>query len=101
VNRTLDNARFAKPQVLVAASTARCAANRRRSRSSGPTMTARIHGTVIAALVCAGAVLVTAVAAVPVARSTVTYETPAVTLIREDGKRVSLPRELDDGRRCC
>ena len=61
-------------------------------------MTARIHGTVIAALVCAGAVLVTAVAAVPVARSTVTYETPAVTLIREDGKRVSLPRELDDGR---
>ena len=60
-------------------------------------MTARIHGTVVAALVCAG-VLVTAVAAVPVARSTVTYETPAVTLIREDGKRVSLARELDDGR---
>src|SRR6266853_5832955 len=60
-------------------------------------MTARIHGTVVAALVCAG-VLVTAVAAVPVARSTVTYETPAVTLIREDGKRVSLPQELNDGR---
>src|SRR6266853_3168987 len=60
-------------------------------------MTARIHGTVVAALVCAG-VLVTAVAAIPVARSTVTYETPAVTLVREDGKRVSLARELDDGR---
>ncbi len=56
------------------------------------------QGTVIAALVCAGAVLVTAVAAIPVARSTVTYETPAVTLVREDGKRVSLARELDDGR---
>jgi len=101
VNRTLDNARFAKPQVLVAASPPAAPANPAPSRSSGPTMTARIHGTVIAALVCAGAVLVTAVAAVPVARSTVTYETPAVTLIREDGKRVSLPRELDDGGRCC
>jgi len=60
----------------------------------------RLHtqSKLIAALVCAGAVLVTAVAAIPVARSTVTYETPAVTLVREDGKSVSLARELDDGR---
>jgi protein SCO1/2 len=28
----------------------------------------------------------------------VTYKTPEVTLVRADGKRVSLPRELDDGR---
>ena len=61
-------------------------------------MKVRTAGTVTAALVCAGAMLVTAVAAIPVARSTVTYETPAVTLVREDGKRVSLARELDDGR---
>src|SRR5882724_13721500 len=33
-----------------------------------------------------------------ISRSTVAYETPAVTLVREDGKRVSLARELDDGR---
>jgi protein SCO1 len=56
------------------------------------------HGTVIAALVCAGALLLTASEATTVSRSNVTYETPAVTLVREDGKRVSLPRELDDGR---
>jgi protein SCO1/2 len=28
----------------------------------------------------------------------VAYETPALTLVRADGQRVSLPRELDDGR---
>ena len=33
-----------------------------------------------------------------VSRSTVTYETPDVSLVRADGKRVSLPQELDDGR---
>jgi protein SCO1 len=37
-------------------------------------------------------------AATTVSRQTVTYETPAVTLVREDGRSVSLPRELDDGR---
>ena len=31
-------------------------------------------------------------------RSTVAYQTPAVTLVRADGKSVSLARELDDGR---
>jgi protein SCO1 len=53
---------------------------------------------VVAALVCAGALPLTAAEATTVSRSSVTYETPAVTLVREDGKRVSLPRELDDGR---
>jgi protein SCO1/2 len=61
-------------------------------------MKLRTQGTVTAALVCVGAMLLTAAAAATVSRSTVTYETPAVTLVREDGKRVSLPRELDDGR---
>jgi len=37
--------------------------------------------------------------AVPgVSRARVNYETPAVALVRADGERVSLPRELDDGR---
>ena len=31
-------------------------------------------------------------------RSEATYVVPAVTLVRDDGKRVSLPAELDDGR---
>ncbi len=61
-------------------------------------MTARTQPTVSAALVCVGAMLLTAAAAATVSRSTVTYETPAVTLVREDGKSVSLARELDDGR---
>jgi protein SCO1/2 len=46
---------------------------------------------------CAGA-LVAVAAAANVSRSTVNYEAPAVTLVREDGKSVLLPRELDDGR---
>ena len=46
----------------------------------------------------AGALLLTAAAAATVSRSTVTYETPDVSLVRADGKRVSLPQELDDGR---
>jgi len=45
-----------------------------------------------------GALLLTAAAAATVSRSSVTYETPDVSLVRADGKRVSLPRELDDGR---
>jgi len=36
--------------------------------------------------------------AATVSRSSVSYEPPAVTLVRADGKTVSLPRELDDGR---
>ena len=59
-------------------------------------MKLRTQGTATAALVCAGALLLTAAATV--SRSTVTYETPAVSLVRADGKRVSLARELDDGR---
>ena len=61
-------------------------------------MTARTQPTVSAALVCVGAMLLTAAAAATVSRSTVTYETPDVSLVRADGKRVSLPQELDDGR---
>jgi len=33
-----------------------------------------------------------------ISRSTVAYQTPAVTLVRQDGKSVSLSHELDDGR---
>jgi protein SCO1 len=61
-------------------------------------MTLHTQGTLIAALVCAGAVLLTAAEATTVSRSSVSYQTPAVTLVREDGRRVSLPGELDDGR---
>src|SRR5258706_12299273 len=72
--------------------------NRPRPRSSASQMKLRTQGRVIAALVCVGAMLLTAAEATTVSRSSVTYQTPAVTLVREDGKRVSLPRELDDGR---
>ena len=61
-------------------------------------MTARTQATVSAALMCVGALLLTAAAAATISRSSVTYETPDVSLVRADGKRVSLPRELDDGR---
>ena len=33
-----------------------------------------------------------------VSRARVVYETPEIALVRADGERVSLPRELDDGR---
>ena len=59
-------------------------------------MTARIQGRVGAALMCAGLFAVATASAV--SRSTVSYEAPAVTLVRADGKSVSLPQELDDGR---
>ena len=59
-------------------------------------MNVRTRGIVSAALVCAG--LLGAAAAATVSRATVSYETPAVMLVREDGKSVSLPHELDDGR---
>jgi protein SCO1 len=45
---------------------------------------------------CAGTLAVAA--ATTASRQTVNYETQAVTLVREDGRSVSLPRELDDGR---
>ncbi len=61
-------------------------------------MTARTWGSATAALMYVGALLLTAAAAATVSRSSVTYETPDVSLVRADGKRVSLPRELDDGR---
>src|SRR5437016_1494306 len=56
------------------------------------------RGTLAAALMCGAALWLVAAAAATVARSTVSYQTPAVTLVREDGKRVSLESELDDGR---
>lgn len=56
--------------------------------------TARIS---VGVLASAGALIALAHAAA-VTRSTVSYEAPAVTLVRADGKHVSLPRELDDGR---
>jgi len=59
-------------------------------------MTARIQGRVGAALMCTGLLAVATASAV--SRSTVSYEAPDVTLVRADGKSVSLPRELDDGR---
>ena len=61
-------------------------------------MTARTWGSATAALMYVGALLLTAAAAATVSRSSVTYETPDVSLVRADGKTVSLPRELDDGR---
>ena len=39
-----------------------------------------------------------ALPAAQISHSTVNYVTPAVSMVRADGKRVSLPRELDDGR---
>jgi len=61
-------------------------------------MKARTQGRLVSALLCEGAFVLAVATAATVSRSTVTYETPAVDLLREDGKRVSLPRELDDGR---
>jgi protein SCO1 len=46
----------------------------------------------------AATVAVTAAAAATLSRSTATYKIPEVTLVRADGRRVSLSRELDDGR---
>jgi protein SCO1 len=53
-------------------------------------------GRLLVSVLCAG--LCAAAGATTVSRSTVSYQVPAVTLVREDGKHVSLPRELDDGR---
>src|SRR5438309_1221396 len=61
-------------------------------------MKARTQGRLVSALLCEGAFVLAVATAAAVSRSTVTYETPAVDLLRDDGKRVLLPRELDDGR---
>ena len=61
-------------------------------------MKARTQGRLVSALLCEGAFVLAVATAATVSRSTVTYETPAVDLLRDDGKRVLLPRELDDGR---
>jgi protein SCO1 len=60
----------------------------------------RVRGssTSIAALVCSGTLLLGTAIAATVSRATVSYEAPAVMLIRADGIRVALPHELDDGR---
>ena len=60
-------------------------------------MKPRTQGRLPSALLCAAAFVAVAAAA-NVLRSTVSYETPAVTLVREDGMSISLLRELDDGR---
>jgi len=60
-------------------------------------MMLRTQAKLVGALTCAAA-LVTVAAASPVSRLTVRYEAPQVTLVRADGRRVSLPSELDDGR---
>src|SRR5213082_610067 len=70
----------------------------RPPRNSKRRMKLRAQGTVTAVLVCAAALLLTAAAAATVSRSTVSYQTPDVSLVRQDGRSVSLPRELDDGR---
>src|SRR5437660_5892982 len=61
-------------------------------------MKARTQGRLVSALLCEGAFVLAVATAATVSRSTVTYETPAVDLLREDGKRVLLLHELDDGR---
>jgi protein SCO1/2 len=61
-------------------------------------VTAHIAGRLVAALTCAAGLLLAVAWASTVSRSTVSYETPPVTMVRADGKRVLLPRELDDGR---
>src|SRR5437763_14566956 len=61
-------------------------------------MRPRIPGRLGAALTCAAGVLLAVASAANVSRAAVSYQTPAVMLVRADGKRVSLARELDDGR---
>ena len=61
-------------------------------------MQPRILGRLGAALTCATAVLLAVATAATVSRATVSYQTPAVRLVRADGQSVSLPQELDDGR---
>jgi protein SCO1 len=51
-----------------------------------------------AGLAAAAGLLLTAAMAANVSRSTAEYVAPEVTLVRADGKRVSLRQELNDGR---
>ena len=57
-------------------------------------MTCRVHR-YVPVLMAAGLV---AQAATQPTVSTVNYAVPAITLVRQDGGRVSLPQEMDDGR---
>ena len=52
----------------------------------------------LAAFAASCALALSAQASPAVTRSTVEYAVPAVMLVRDDGKRVSLPQEMDDGR---
>ena len=61
-------------------------------------MKARTRGRLLGALACAGACMLAVATAATVSRLSVSYEPPAVSLVRADGKSVSFPRELDDGR---
>ena len=61
-------------------------------------MTGRILARLVAALMYAAGLMLAVAAASTLARSTVSYVAPPVTMVRDDGKSVSLPRELDDGR---
>jgi len=61
-------------------------------------MKARTPGRLLSALACAGACVLAVATAATVSRLSVSYEPPAVSLVRADGKSVSFPRELDDGR---
>jgi protein SCO1/2 len=58
----------------------------------------RIQAATGAILICAAPWLLARADGAAVSHATVSYQTPAVTLVREDGKAVSLSRELDDGR---
>src|SRR5438045_4831995 len=70
----------------------------RRPQRSSVMGRRRILGRLGAALTCAAGVLLAVATAASVLRATVSYQTPAVMLVRADGKSVSLPHELDDGR---
>jgi protein SCO1 len=59
----------------------------------------RNPGNLCAWIIGVGTALMAAAAPAPtLSTSTVSYQAPAVTLIRQDGTSVSLPKELDDGR---
>lgn len=82
INPTLDDARFAKPDPVAVAPTPApgqaipggSAADPHAGQAAGPKPLKRAT------------------------RSTADYKVPSVTLLREDGKPVKLPAELDDGR---
>ena len=62
-------------------------------------MRLRIPGAFAAAVLAAACALaLVGTAATTLSTSSVDYHTPAVTLVRQDGKQVLLPHELDDGR---